>query len=139
MQGDNLVSKIQAMFCTSYDETLTVTAGTFTNGGCGAALIGNNLFLYLNAKAKAAISAGNIANQTMLTIKFTDNRISHLYSATGSGGASGPNSQMQFNATSSGGQHTIEVTLAAIAQNIAKGGVINAHISMPCVLNWDAF
>ena len=75
----------------------------------------------------------------MLTITFTDNRISALYPVTGSGGSSGPNSQMQFSATSSGGQHTITVTLAAIAQNIAKNGVINAHISMPCVLNWDAY
>lgn len=139
VQGDNLISKIQAMLCTSYDETLTVTAGTFTNNGCDAILVGNNLYLYFNAKAKSAITAGNIANQTMLTITFTDNRISQLYSATGSGGASGPNSQMQFSASSSGGQHTITVTLAAIAQNIAKDGVINAHVSMPCLLNWDVY
>lgn len=75
----------------------------------------------------------------MLTINFTDNRISILYSVSGSGGSSGPNSQMLFTGASSGGQHTITVTLAAIAQNIAKGGVINAKVSIPCVLNWDAY
>lgn len=139
VQGDNLVSKIQAMFCAEYQETLTVTNGTFTDDGSYARLVGNSLYLYLNAKAKAAITAGNIANQTMLTITFTDDRILTLYSVSGSGGTSGPNSQMQFKGISSGGQHTITVTLAAIAQNIAKGGVINAHASIPCVLNWDAY
>ena len=139
VQGDNLVSKIQAMLCAAYQETLTVTAGTFTDGGCSASLVGNSLYLYLNAKAKSAITAGNITNQTMLTITFTDSRISVLYSVSTTGGASGPNSQMQFTGASSGGQHTITVTLAAIAQNIAKDGVINAHVSIPCVLNWDAY
>ena len=135
----NIVQRLIDMLCCADTESITVTAGTFTDGGCSATLAGNTLYLYLNAKAKSAITAGNITNQTMLTIKFTDNRISALYSVTGSGGSSGPNSQMQFSATSSGGQHTITVTLAAIAQNIAKNGVINAHISMPCVLNWDAY
>ena len=139
VQGDNLVSKIQAMLCTAYPETLTVTAGTFTDGGCSASLVGNSLYLYLNAKAKSAITAGNISNQTMLTITFTDSRISVLYSVSTTGGTSGPNSQMQFKGISSGEQHTITVTLAAIAQNIAKDGVINAHVSIPCVLNWDAY
>lgn len=135
----NIVQRLIDMLCCADTESITVTAGTFTNGGCSATLVGNTLYLYLNAKAKAAITAGNIANQTMLTIKFTDDRILALYSASCSGGAAGPNSQMQFSATSSGGQHTITVTLAAIAQNIAKDGVINAHVSMPCVLNWDAY
>lgn len=139
VQGDNLVSKIQNMFCTSYNETLTITAGTFTDNGCSATLVGNSLRLYISAKAKSAITAGNITNQTMLTITFTDDRILALYSASGSGGSSGPNSQMQFSTTNSGGQHTITVTLAAIAQNIASGGTISAHVSMPCVLNWDAY
>lgn len=139
VQGDNLVSKIQAMLCAAYQETLTVKAGTFTNNGCNASLVGNSLYLYLNAKAKSAITAGNITNQTMLTITFTDSRISVLYSVSSPGGASGPNSQMQFKGISSGGQHTITVTLAAIAQNIAKGGEITAHVSIPCVLNWDAY
>ena len=139
VQGDNLVSKIQAMLCTAYPETLNVTAGTFTDGGCNASLVGNSLYLYLNAKAKSAITAGNISNQTMLTITFTDSRISVLYSVSTTGGTSGPNSQMQFKGISSGEQHTITVTLAAIAQNIAKDGVINAHVSIPCVLNWDAY
>ena len=135
----NIVQRLIDMLCCADTESITVTAGTFTNNGCSVTLVGNTLYLYFNAKAKAAISAGNITNQTMLTIKFTDDRISALYSASWSGGASGPNSQMQFNASSSGGQHTITVTLAAIAQNIAKDGVINAHVSMPCVLNWDAY
>ena len=139
VQGNNLVSKIQAMLCAAYQETLTVKAGTFTDDGSNASLVGNSLYLHINAKAKAAITAGNIANQTMLTINFTDNRISVLYSVSGSGGSSGPNSQMMFTGASSGGQHTITVTLAAIAQNIAKGGVINAKVSIPCVLNWDAY
>lgn len=139
VQGDNLVSKIQAMLCVAYQETLTVKNGTFTNDGSNASLVGNSLYLHINAKANAAITAGNIANQTMLTINFTDNRISTLYSVSGSGGSSGPNSQMLFTGASSGGQHTITVTLAAIAQNIAKGGVINAKVSIPCVLNWDAY
>lgn len=139
VQGDNLVSKIQAMLCAAYPETLTVKAGTFTDNGCNASLVGNSLYLYLNAKAKSAITAGNITNQTMLTITFTDSRISVLYSVSNPGGASGPNSQMQFKGISSGSQHTITVTLAAIAQNIAKDGVINAHVSIPCVLNWDAY
>lgn len=139
VQGDNLVSKIQAMLCTAYPETLTVKNGTFTNDGSNASLVGNSLYLHINAKANAAITAGNITNQTMLTINFTDNRISTLYSVSGSGGSSGPNSQMMFTGASSGGQHTITVTLAAIAQNIAKGGVINAKVSIPCVLNWDAY
>ena len=139
VQGDNLVSKIQAMLCTAYIETLTVKNGTFTNDGSNASLVGNSLYLHINAKANAAITAGNITNQTMLTINFTDNRISTLYSVSGSGGSSGPNSQMMFTGASSGGQHTITVTLAAIAQNIAKGGVINAKVSIPCVLNWDAY
>ena len=139
VQGDNLVDKIQNMFCTSYSETLTVTAGTFTNNGCRATLVGNTLYLYLNAKAKAAITAGNITNQTMLTITFTDNRISGLYTVSSSGGTSGPNSQMSFGTSSSGGQHTITVTLAAIAQNVASGGEINAYVALPCRLNWDAY
>ena len=139
VQGANLVSKIQAMLCTVYIETLTVKNGTFTNDGSNASLVGNSLYLHINAKAKAAITAGNITNQTMLTINFTDNRISTLYSVSGSGGSSGPNSQMMFTGASSGGQHTITVTLAAIAQNIAKGGEISAHVSIPCVLNWDAY
>lgn len=139
VQGDNLVSKIQAMLCVAYPETLTVKNGTFTNDGSNASLVGNNLYLHIIAKANAAITAGNITNQTMLTINFTDNRILTLYSVSGSGGSSGPNSQMLFTGASSGGQHTITVTLAAIAQNIAKGGVINAKVSIPCVLNWDAY
>lgn len=139
VQGDNLVNKIQAMLCTAYPETLTVKNGTFTNDGSNASLVGNSLYLHIIAKANAAITAGNITNQTMLTINFTDNRISTLYSVSGSGGSSGPNSQMLFTGASSGGQHTITVTLAAIAQNIAKGGVINAKVSIPCVLNWDAY
>lgn len=139
VQGDNLVSKIQNMFCAAYPETLTVKNGTFTNGGCNASLVGNTLYLYLNAKAKSAITAGNITNQTMLTITFIDSKIATLYSVSGTGGASGPNSQMQFTASSSGGQHTIAVSLAAIAQNIAKDGVINAHMALPCTLNWDAY
>ena len=133
------IDKIKNMFCTAYAEELTVTAGTFTDGGCNASLVGNTLYLYLNAKAKSAITAGNIANQTMLTITFIDSKIATLYSVSGTGGASGPNSQMQFTASSSGGQHTIAVTLAAIAQNIAKDGVINAHMALPCTLNWDAY
>ena len=139
VQGDNLVDKIQNMFCISYSETLTVTAGTFTDNGCRATLVGNTLYLYLNAKAKAAITAGNIANQTMLTIKFIDSKIGTLYTVSSTGGTSGPNSQMSFGASSSGGQHTITVTLAAIAQNIAKGGEINAYVALPCRLNWDAY
>ena len=139
VQGDNLVDKIQNMFCTSYPETLTVTAGTFTDRGCRATLVGNNLRLYLNAKAKAAITAGNIKNQTMLTITFVDNKIGTLYSVSGSGGASGPNSQIYFDTSSSGGQHTITVTLAAIAQNLASGGIIDAYVSIPCRLKWDAY
>ena len=139
MQGDNPVSKIQAMLCAAYPETLTVKNGTFTNDGSNASLVGNSLYLHINAKANAAITAGNITNQTMLTISFTDDRILTLYSVSGSGGSSGPNSQMLFTGASSGGQHTITVTLAAIAQNIAKGGVINAKVSIPCVLNWDAY
>ena len=135
----NIVQMLIDMLCCADTESITVTAGTFTDNGCSATLVGNTLYLYFNAKAKAAITAGNIANQTMLTITFTDNRIEALYSVSGSGGASGPNSQMQFSASSNGGQHTITVTLAAIAQNIAKNGVINAHVSMPCVLNWDAY
>ena len=139
VQGDNLVDKIQNMFCTSYPETLTVTAGTFTDRGCRATLVGNNLRLYLNATAKAAITAGNITNQTMLTITFVDNKIGTLYSVSGSGGASGPNSQIYFDTSSSGGQHTITVTLAAIAQNLASGGIIDAYVSIPCRLKWDAY
>lgn len=139
VQGDNLVSKIQAMLCAAYPETLTVKNGKFTNDGSNASLVGNSLYLHINAKANAAITAGNISNQTMLTITFTDDRILTLYSVSGSGGSSGPNSQMLFTGASSGGQHTITVTLAAIAQNIAKGGVINAKVSIPCVLNWDAY
>ena len=133
------IDKIKNMFCTAYAEELTVTAGTFTDGGCNASLVGNTLYLYLNAKAKSAITAGNITNQTMLTITFIDSKIATLYSVSGTGGASGPNSQMQFTASSSGGQHTISVSLAAIAQNIAKDGVINAHMALPCTLNWDAY
>ena len=139
VQGDNLVDKIQNMFCTSYPETLTVTAGTFTNNGCSATLVGNNLRLFVSAKAKAAITAGNIKNQTMLTITFVDNKIGTLYSVSGSGGASGPNSQIYFDTSSSGGQHTITVTLAAIAQNLASGGIIDAYVSIPCRLKWDAY
>lgn len=139
IQGNNLIEKLKKMLCVVHIETLTVTNGTFTNDGTNASLVGNSLYLHINAKAKAAITAGNIANQTMLTINFTDNRISTLYSVSGSGGSSGPNSQMLFTGASSGGQHTITVTLAAIAQNIAKGGVINAKVSIPCVLNWDAY
>ena len=75
----------------------------------------------------------------MITLAFVDDRISQLYSSTTSGGSYGPNSQMQFSTDSSGGQHTITVSLAAIAQNIAKGGIINAHVSFPCALNWDAY
>ena len=133
------IDKIKAILFTSYTETLTVTAGTFTNNGCDAILVGNMLYLYFNVKSKAAISAGNISNQTMITLEFVDNRISQLYSSTTSGGAYGPNSQMQFSASSSGGQHTITVTLAAIAQNLASGAVINAHVALPCELNWDAY
>lgn len=133
------IDKIKNMFCTSYTESITVTAGTFTDNGCYASLVGNSLYLYINAKAKSAITAGNIANQTMLTITFIDSKIAVLYSVSTSGGASGPNSQMQFKGGSSGGQHTITVTLAAIAQGIAKDGIINAHVSIPCVLNWDAY
>lgn len=139
VQGDNLVSKIQAMLCTAYPETLTVKNEKFTNDGSNASLVGNSLYLHIIAKANAEITAGNITNQTMLTINFTDNRILTLYSVSGSGGSSGPNSQMLFTGASSGGQHTITVTLAAIAQKIAKGGVINAKVSIPCVLNWDAY
>ena len=139
VQGDNLVSKIQAMLCTAYTETLTVTDGTFTNAGCSAVLVGNTFRLYLYGKAKSAISAGNISNQTMLTITFTDSKISAIYSISGTGAASGPNSQMYFKCLSSGSQHTITVTLAAIAQNIAKGGEINSFVAIPCVLNWDAY
>lgn len=139
VQGDNLVSKIQAMFCAAYTETLTVTAGTFTDGGCSAVLVGNSFRLYFCGKAKSAISAGNITNQTMLTITFTDSRISAIYSVSGTGAASGPNSQMYFKCSSSDSQHTITVTLAAIAQNVAKGGEINSFVAMPCVLNWDAY
>ena len=139
VQGDNLVDKIQNMFCTSYPETLTVTAGTFTNNGCSATLVGNSLRLYISAKAKAAITAGNITNQTMLTITFVDNKIGTLYSVSGSGGASGPNSQIYFDTSSSGGQHTITVTLAAIAQKLASGGIIDAYVSIPCRLEWDAY
>lgn len=139
VQGDNLVSKIQAMFCTAYTETLTVTAGTFTNGGCSAVLVGNIFRLYFHGKSKSAISAGNITNQTMLTITFTDSRIANIYSVSGTGAASGPNSQMYFKCSSSGGQHTITVTLAAIAQSLAKGGEINSFVSLPCTLNWDAY
>lgn len=133
------IDKIKNMFCTSYTESLTVTAGTFTDGGCDAKLVGNTLYLYLNAKAKSAITAGNIANQTMLTITFIDSKIANFYTVTGTGGAYGPNSQMQFSASSSGGQHTITVSLAAIAQNLASGAVINAHVALPCELNWDAY
>ena len=133
------IDKIKNMFCTSYTESLTVTAETFTDGGCDAILVGNTLYLYLNAKAKSAITAGNIANQTMLTITFIDSKIANLYTVSSTGGASGPNSQMQFSASSSGGQHTITVTLAAIAQNLASGAVINAHVALPCELNWDAY
>lgn len=135
----NIVQRLIDMLCCADTESITVTAGTFTNNGCSAILVGNTLYLCLNAKAKAAITAGNITNQKMLTITFTDDRISALYPVSGSGGSSGPNSQMQFSATSSGGQHTITVTLAAIAQNVASGGIINADVSMPCVLNWDAY
>lgn len=135
----NVVQRLKDMLCTEYTEQLTVKAGTFTNNGCSATLVGNSLYLYLKATAKAAISAGNIANQTMLTITFTDSKIATLYSVSGSGGSSGPNSQMLFTGASSGGQHTITVTLAAIAQNIAKGGEINAKVSIPCVLDWDAY
>ena len=141
-QGNKILAtaeKIQNMLCTAYIEELNVTAGTFTDNGCNASLVGNSLYLYINAKAKAAITAGNITNQTMLTITFIDSKIAVLYSVSTSGGATGPNSQMQFKGGSSGGQHTITVTLAAIAQNIAKGGIINAHVSIPCVLNWDAY
>ncbi len=133
------IDKIKAILFTSYTETLTVTNGTFTDNGCDAILVGNMLYLYFNVKSKAAISAGNISNQTMITLAFADNRISQLYSSTTSGGSYGPNSQMQFSADSSGGQHTITVSLAAIAQNIAKDGIINAHVSFPCALNWDAY
>ena len=139
IQGNNLIEKLKNMLCTVYVETLTIKAGTFTDSGCNASLVGNSLYLYLNATAKSAITAGNISNQTMLTITFTDDRISILYSVSNSGGASGPNSQIQFKGISSGNQHTITVTLAAIAQNLAKGGVISAHASIPCVLNWDAY
>ena len=135
----NIVQRLIDMLCAAYPETLTVKNGTFTNDGSNASLVGNSLYLHINAKANAAITAGNITNQTMLTITFIDNRISTLYSVSGSGGSSGPNSQMMFTGASSGGQHTITVTLAAIAQNIAKGGVINAKVSISCVLNWDAY
>lgn len=135
----NIVQRLIDMLCCADTESITVKAGTFTDNGCSVILVGNTLYLYFNAKSKAAISAGNITNQTMLTITFTDNRILTLYTTAGTAGASGPNSQMQFNASSSGGQHTITVTLAAIAQNIAKNAVVSTHISMPCVLNWDAY
>lgn len=133
------IDKIKAIFFTSYTEPITVKAGTFTDNGCDVIRVGNILYLYFNVKSKAAISAGNISNQTMITITFTDNKISQLYSSTTSGGSYGPNSQMQFSADSSDGQHTITVSLAAIAQNIAKDGIINAHVSFPCALNWDAY
>ena len=133
------IDKIKAIFCIAYTEPITVKAGTFTDNGCDVIRVGNMLYLYFNVKSKAAISAGNISNQTMITITFTDNKISQLYSSTTSGGSYGPNSQMQFSANSSGGQHTITVSLAAIAQNIAKDGLINAHVSFPCLLNWDAY
>ena len=135
----NIVQLLLDVLCGADMETLTVTAGAFNNNGCTAILAGNTLHLHLDAKAKSAITAGNIKNQTMLTITFTDGRISSLYPISSSGGASGPNSQIQFNTSSSGGQHTITVILAAIAQNLASGGTISADVALPCLLNFDAY
>lgn len=135
----NIVQLLLDVLCGADMETLTVTAGTFNNAGCTAILAGNTLHLHISAKAKSAITAGNITNQTMLTITFTDSRISSLYPISSSGGASGPNSQIQFNTSSSGGQHTITVILAAIAQNLASGGTISADVALPCLLDLDAY
>ena len=135
----NILQRLKDMLCTEYTESLTVTDGTFTNNGCSAVLLGNSLRLGISAKAKAAITAGNIPNQTMLTITFVDDKIAGLYSVGSSGASAGPNSQMEFTTSGSGGQHTIKVSLAAIAQSVASGGVINAFVSIPCVLNWDAY
>ena len=135
----NIVQLLLDVLCGADMETLTVTAGTFNNNGCTAILAGNTLHLHISATAKSAITAGNIKNQTMLTITFTDSRISSLYPMSSSGGASGPNSQIQFNTSSSGGQHTITVILAAIAQNVASGGEINADVALPCLLDLGAY
>lgn len=134
------IDKIKNMFCTIYSENLTVKNGTFTDNGSTAVLVGNSLRLYINAKAKAAITAGNIDNQTMLTIRFTDSKIKEIYSVGSSGAASGPNSQMQFNTVKdSNGDVVITVILAAIGHALSKNGTITAYVSIPCVLNWDAY
>ena len=135
----NIVQLLLDMLCGADMETLTVKAGTFNNAGCTAILAGNTLHLHISATAKSAITAGNITNQTMLTITFTDSRISSLYPMSSSGGESGPNSQIQFNTSSSGGQHTITVILAAIAQNVASGGTISADVALPCLLDLGAY
>lgn len=120
--------------------TLTSTNGTFTKKGLSATLIGNVMRLYFNAAANAAISAGNITNQTMMTITITDPRIRDVYSVSATGGTSGPNAQMHFaSAFDASGNPKLTVTLAAIAQNIAKNGEINAYVAIPVVLNFDAY
>lgn len=132
--------KIRNIFCSAHSIPITVTNGTFTNNGTTAYLVGNTLRLYMGCTANAAKTAGNIANEVMLTIKINDPKIAGMYSEATSGASSGPNSQIHFGVSrDTDDAILIKPTLAAIAQNIAKGGAVNAYVGLPCVLNWDAF
>ena len=111
--------------------SVTGTAGTFNVTSCDAILVGNTLRLYFAATAKEAKTAGNITNETMLTINVNDDRIVQAFHVAGTFGTSGPLASLQFSGFTTGNAKTITVTLCALAQNIADGGTVNSYVAIP--------
>lgn len=133
--GVPVAELFSSIFETAYEIPVSVANGTFTSNGCVAMLIGNILRLYISCNANSAITAGNITNQTMITITVNSDKIKDIYSISTTGGSSGPNSQIYYACD----HHTVRLELAAIAQNIARGGTINGYVGLPCTLNLDAY
>lgn len=119
-------------------ETSVIAGSNWAISDPSAYLVGNTLRLYFKGTRSSTLSAGNVANETVLTLKITHNgKINGIYNVTSVNGLTG--GVVTFNTTDTGISDdtlSVSVMLTAASTDVTE---VNSHIPLPVTLNMDAY
>lgn len=135
---EETINKMTTAFTTIYTLDCAVTLGdNYSSGSASAYLLGNSLRMYMTATRSSAASAGDITNETVMTITVTDRgKIKTVYGASFGPSTSGGPANFHCGVTQGDTTTTLTVTLAGVA---ISDNAWNAYWTLPVTLNFDAF
>lgn len=134
----NLLGLLRAM-TTTYEPVCTVTPGAnYTSATCAATLVGNSLRLGITAKRSSPANAGNVTNETVMTVNVNHGgKLANLYRVDFNSGTDGGLAAFDVQASKIDDEN-VKLTIA-LCSTATSGDSWNAYFVMPCTIVTKAY